>query len=150
LWKLSVSQVNAGKALMVNDKTKETMVKKCNPWFGFGFGQFMKISPYTQKAIIKHGVHRYEHAHNDYIEVLFDLGRVGVVLLIALFVDMVLLFKKAKKTPLLVASAAAILAYAVCALAIYTVHTATGGVFLAIYLGLFLAEALNTENLNGT
>lgn len=151
LWKLTATQALTGNAVMEYEqvdplthkkvRTNAVAVVKCNPLFGFGFQKFFTISPYTQIDVITHGnQHRYEHAHNDYVEALFDLGLIGFGLVIIVIGHMVILYRRAFKSKYLRLAAAGLIAYAVCALSIYTIHTAYNGFFLCVLIGLFYAE----------
>ncbi len=136
LWKLSVAQVNEGKAVMkLNESVKKIVT--CNPFLGFGFGEFFQVSPYTQeKIIMANGSHRYEHAHNDYVEIFFDLGRIGFGLFIFSLFSFVRRLRMViwdKELNLLVSM---LIAVAFCALSIYTVHTSYNGFLIAILIGL--------------
>lgn len=53
-------------------------------WLGHGIGSF--LGSYPSFASIDTMVSRTDHAHNDFIEWVFELGLVGAVLLVALVV----------------------------------------------------------------
>lgn len=141
LWKLTTEQTLNGRAVMQINENVQKIVT-CNKWFGYGFSKFFTISPYTQKDIIIPGLkHRYEHAHNDYVECLFDLGIIGCILLFWVFYDLIKRYIAQKtKSISLELSTCGLIAYSVCALSIYTVHTAYNGMFLCVLLGIFFAE----------
>lgn len=129
-------------------KFKKILVK-CNPWFGYGLGNFIRISPHGQRHIINTGIneygHRYEHVHNDFIEVFWEMGILGALSLLFVITDLIWKFIKTKKTKLLLISASCIVAHSVCALGIYTVHTAVSGLMLIISLGIFYGECFRGE-----
>ena len=143
LVKHTISQVNAGKAIMKKDNL--TKVVMCNPWFGFGLGNFIRISPYTQDVFLYKPIpgikqHVYSHAHNDYAEGFFELGRIGIVLILLLIGDFFYRFIKSRKTILLYLYFSCVLAHMISALGVFTIHTATSGMMLVLFLGLFEGE----------
>ena len=145
-----VKEVTTGRATMrrVNGQVEQRQEITANPLFGFGLGNFMRISPLTQwqfldKSIKKgdgNPIHRYEHAHNDYVEYFYETGWVGLVVLCWVLVDFAWRFIKANKTKLLVTSFLAVVAQLVCAMGIYTVQTILSATLLVIFLGIFYSE----------
>lgn len=137
LWKLSISQVWQEKAVMKISPTVNKIIT-CNRWFGYGFGKFFQISPYTQEKVIQNnskGQHRYEHAHNDYVELFFDCGIVGIFFFILVLLELFLKFSRSSGCHVNMLGSC-LVAYAVCALSIYTVHTAFNGFLFCILIGL--------------
>lgn len=142
LWKLTISQVIKGKAEM-KVQQNITQIKTCNPLFGYGLGSFFQISPYTQEGIIlknSGGMHRYEHAHNDYIEILFDFGIVGIVLFIYCIFDLVKVLREVMWDEELNIFVSMVVCIGVCALSIYTIHTAYNGMLISVILGLLYGK----------
>jgi O-antigen ligase len=147
IWKLSIHQVMNEKAVLdLNSQVKEII--PCNKWFGFGFGRFFGISPYTQNKVIasnSKGTHRYEHAHNDYVELFFDTGIIGISLFIFIIIGFLVNLSKFDNFRIRLIGSC-ILAFAVCAMSIYTVHTACNGFLFCVLLGLIYAE-FNYKNI---
>ena len=151
VWYHSIKSVEKGKIEMVinnNDGTSVTNYVTCNPWTGFGFGNFMRISPYSQSAYllsdnnVRYSTHVYEHAHNDYVEVYFDTGRVGFLLMSFLIWNFFCIYRETRiKTLRFKACFCAIVAHLISALGIYTVHTAVSGMMLAVLYGLYIGES---------
>src|SRR3990167_211687 len=119
---------------------------KCHPFFGFGFGNFIRISPHTQKPYLvipgekeKHH-HVYEHAHNDIVEWVFETGYVGAAALFLAFIEFIWAFVVANKTKILMMAFFCIFSHFITSLGVYAVHTAVSGIFLIIWLGLFWGE----------
>ncbi len=136
LWKETIKAVNIGDLyLNVNNMNRHI---NCNPWFGYGLGSFLMYSPFSQTYMVHN--HLYEHAHNDYIQAFFELGRIGFVLLLIILADLLIKFIKAKKTWLLILVSACLLSHFINALNIYTVQTAVSGFLLILFLGLFYGE----------
>ena len=142
--KHSMIDLNNGKAVMTRKLVDGRVVKQevtCTPLLGFGFSNFMQISPYTQREYLDlHGVHVYSHAHNDYIEIVYELGSLGAVALLLLLSNFLYNFIKARKTKILLVSSGCILAQMICALGVFTVHTALSGFLLVLMYGIFKGE----------
>jgi len=123
-------------------------IVKTNKWFGYGLGNFMRITPYSQYAFLEktrtnmglNPQHRYEHVHNDYVEVFFEMGRLGFISLMMIILNMFYRVYRAKKTILFKISFCCVLAQMIAALGIYTVHTAVSGMLLIIFYGILEGE----------
>lgn len=110
-------------------------------WLGYGLGNFTRISPFAQNTYRdKSTKHFYEHMHNDLLEVWFEMGRTGFIIIIICILNIIVLFFRSKKSPILIASFGSFLAHLVTSFGIYTVHTAVSGMMLVITLGLFFGE----------
>jgi hypothetical protein len=153
LIKHSVNEIMTGKALMKQDMTeldgkKITKFTEITTNFmqGYGLGNFIRVSPYTQwkfMDIYKEGgnpQHRYEHMHNDYFEIFYETGLAGFVSMLFLLWNFFLEFIKSNKTKLMIISFCCILAQMVSALGIYTVYTAVSGVLFIVLYGIFKGE----------
>lgn len=124
--------------LPIKHQTRQEI--KANSWLGFGLGNFMRFSPASQNRYLYKVHHRYEHAHNDLVEVFFEMGMLGFLAVVFIIVDLVVKFIRTKKTLILKISGLAILAQVITSLGIYTVHTAVSGMILVVFLGLFYGE----------
>src|SRR3990167_1140663 len=152
----SIRDVERGYAEMNADGHK--MKIKCNRWLGFGLGNFIRISPYTQAEFIQKNVdrvgggeypqHVYEHVHNDAVEVWYELGRLGFIAVLALVASFIQGFIASPKTPLLIMSFCAVISHLVSSLGIYTVQTAISGMILMIFYAVYVGE-YNDINLKG-
>ena len=139
--------------------TKENVIEiqRTSPWLGFRLANFSRLSPYSQKEylyekceydgtsitnadVCEYNKHVYMHAHNDYLEVLFELGRIGFISLLLIILHFIYCYIISKKTKILRISFYSILAQMICSLAVFTVHTAIGGMLLIINLGVFFGE----------
>jgi len=119
----------------------------CNPLLGYGLGNFMKISPFTQSNLIHHTFqHRYFHAHNDFIETFFELGYTGALVILLFLGSIIRRFFMARRTKILIVSFCAIAVHGINALGIFTVHTAVSGMLLVLFLGLFFGELREQEH----
>lgn len=159
LFKQTISSVAAGKIFIerVDNSTGENVktVITCNPWLGFGLGNFIRVSPNAQisffrklngdKPVASIPQHRYEHAHNDYAEVFFELGKLGFISLMLIVFDFFFKFFAARKTEILIVLFCCIIGQMICAFGVYTVHTAVSAMLLIVFYGLFLGEVRNGE-----
>lgn len=155
VWKLVLQQSIDGHVVQ-NVNYNVNHIVTTNPLYGYGFGSFFFVQPLSQYKILCKTIERpqdfetcsfvgkFEHAHNDYLEVFFDLGYIGLALFMLIIWEMVQCFRHClNKTNILRISVAGIIAYAVCALSIYTVHTAYSAFLLCIFIGLFYGEVKN-------
>lgn len=149
LWTHIVHSVETGQ--IRPRKGNVIQIVESNKWLGFGNGSFMMLSPYAQKDIKiaqfldvsgekKEFSHVYEHAHNDYFETYFDLGRIGLILLIMFILDLFNKFIRSKKTKILLISFGCLVSFMICVTFIYGTQTALSGSLLTIFLGIFLGE----------
>jgi len=154
----TIADVEKGWVIMRGDGKRQDgyIVKKvtCNRWFGYGIGNFIRISPWTQSGYIsnmtttnKHLHHRYSHAHNDIIEVFFEFGRTGFFIIMLLILDFLYGFIRSRKTKILNVTFCCVLAHLICAQGIFTVHTAVSAMILIVMFGLYLGEykEINSE-----
>lgn len=117
----------------------QIQILHCNPWFGYGLGNFTRFSPLSQKAYIRN-FYAYEHAHNDYLEAFFEMGWLGLFAILAIIIDIIVKFIRTKRSKLLIVTFTALVIFGVNALGIYTVQTAVSGMILMILLGVFYGE----------
>lgn len=139
LVKLSVKQVKEGKLIMKRNNVEKIVT--AHPLFGYGLGNFKRYSPLTQHVFLTPGnSHHYGRAHNDYIEVLFEMGYLGFISIIACMINFFIKFFKANKTKLLWISFSGLFAFSISACGIFTLHTAMAGIIFVILLGVFEGE----------
>lgn len=155
LWKLTIKQANQGKAVaQLNEHTKK--IYTFSPWFGAGLGKFFEISPMTQGVLWQScSSARYEHAHNDPVEALFEFGRIGLALLVLCVGGIVGDFIRCLHllhpgTEKLILSFSSLITLAVCSLGVYIVHAPVSLFVLALMLGLFYAEVSNAKQSTGS
>lgn len=151
IWELSVTQLFQGKAVMeVSEGVKHIVT--CNPLTGFGLGGFIMVSPATQRETLRQipgydvkNHHRYEHAHNDFIEWLFEGGILGTILGLMCAASVLATFFGSPKTPMVLATFGSILAVAISSLGTYVIHAPVSYFMLCLMLGLFYAEVKNAR-----
>ena len=158
LIKHSIHEVFTGIALAKYDNGRLQPIQT-RKFEGFGLGNFIAISPHTQWRFMdvhplykgdsgNNPQHRYEHMHNDYMEIFYEMGVVGFIFTIGLVLSFFWEFIKSKKSLILVISFCCILAQMVTALGIYTIYTAISGMLLIIFYGIFSAEIREQIELN--
>lgn len=138
VWKTSVKSVLKGSI-----KIGEREIK-CSPLFGYGFGNFPAIMPGYISQKFNTPAAKYNHAHNDTIEVLFDLGIVGFLLLLALLVSVLKRFIRTIKSKEFMIVSLCLLSYFLCSNAYFVSHMPATGMLLVIFYGLF--ESIGREN----
>ncbi len=139
LWKLSITQVIEGQA--IEDFGNRKQVVRCNPFFGFGLGNFFTISPYTQMSFLpKNTGHVYEHAHNDLVEAFYELGYLGFILVLLCISSVVSLFIASVKSSGVISTFSCLVAQSVASFSIYIFHAPVSLFMFFLILGLFYAE----------
>ena len=142
VWKHSIKSVLKGKI-----ETTRGMFK-CNPLFGYGFGNFLTIFPYVpEQGGFNAADEKFNHAHNDYIEHgMFEMGIIGIIVLLSLVLTIIVGFIRSKKDPELVVYFSSIFAYMICAGGYFVSQMAVPGFYLAVIYGMY--EGVRGE-LNG-
>ena len=113
----------------------------CNPLFGFGFGRFLSIFPYVPQQVgFNYANEKFTHAHNDYVELIFELGMTGLLFLLLLISNFIESFVKIGKDKELVLYFSVIAAYLLNASGNFLSHIAVSGAILMIYYGLYEAR----------
>jgi O-antigen ligase len=108
-------------------------------WFiGHGVNSF-------QVAGVKLGSVSVIEAHNDYLQILFEYGLIGLVLFLGFIVSIYIKFFKSRKTDLQLILICGITAYLVSAISIFPMHLAQ----LSIYAITFLVILEDTYNGEG-
>lgn len=117
---------------------------KCNPWMGYGFGNFRCIFPfipYDSKYYFNCVDEKYVHAHNDFMETfVFELGYCGIVIGILLIENFVYGFIRSKKNRELVMSFCCVTAFLLNATGNFISQMAISGMLLIIFYGLYEGE----------
>lgn len=146
IWKLTFDQVGSGKAVMDAGGGLNHIVT-CNPLTGFGLGSFLMISPLTQWVMLDKNIkkesrpqHRYEHAHNDLIEYIFEFGIIGIPILLLIIGDILFKFITTLKTNMLIMVFSSLIAQIVCSFGVYVIHAPVSFFMLCLTIGLFYAE----------
>ena len=141
VWKHAFNSVASGQILL--QKQNSNIVVKTNPFLGYGFGNFLRLFPYVpQDATSQRKFNcideKFTHAHNDYVEtIVFELGYIGIVAFILLFVNFIVNFIKTKKNKKLILYFSCIVAYLLNASGYFISHIAVSGTLLIIFYGLY-------------
>ena len=129
--------------LPIKFKDKIKLVK-WNPFFGAGLGSFKRLSPHNQSLWIDRPnarvSHRYMKAHNDYLQIFFENGWLGITTVCMFLLIGLYRYIQAKKTKMLMIVSSCLVVQLISSLGIFTVHTATSGMLLVIFTGLFIGE----------
>jgi O-antigen ligase len=145
-WKVAVRSVLKGNITIWQklDKPETLRVLNCNPLFGYGFGNFAMVFPHYPPNPGFNTGEKFSHAHNDYIEALFDLGIIGVVFLLLLLGSLLQRFRRVVKNKEFVVISLCLLGYLLGAFVYFSSHMPVSGMLLMIFYGLF--ESIRREN----
>lgn len=152
LWKQTIEQLSVGKVNMDMGKGVHH-IQVFSPWTGAGIGNFMTLSPLSQgerlfgKGWQYDNTPRWEHAHNDLVEYIFDFGWLGIPLLAWLLFDIISKFIAAVKTNMLVVTFSSLIAQAVTSMGVYIIHAPVSYFMLCLTLGIFYAECNRSRKL---
>jgi O-antigen ligase len=145
VWSYALTSVAKGNITLGN--AEKTITVKCNPAFGFGFGRFLSLFPYVpQRPHFNYSNEKFTHAHNDYVEFIFELGYIGLILLILLIGSIIYSFIKSKKDIELVLYFSVLIAYMLNAFGNFLSQISVSGAILIVYLGMYLGKR---RELNG-
>lgn len=149
LWNLTINQLVNGKLHQENeDNLNLHRDISCNPFFGFGIGNFFVFSPMAQYPLWPRGTHacRWEHAHNDLVEALFEFGYCGLLLILLciskVIADFINCINKTKK---LIITFCGLICLSVCSMGVYVFHAPVSLFLFCLNLGLFYAEVANAK-----
>ena len=147
-FRRAIKSVVEGKIHLTNDFYAEPSVRKvvtCNPLLGYGFSKFSSIFPHYKpvgkEKYTFNGVHvRYFHLHNDFLEMFFELGYIGLGLFLFIFGNFLLSVWKNRYNNEALLYASCVIAYCVSALGIFPTHTAISSMWLVIFMGMFYSS----------
>lgn len=155
LWKLTFDQSYSGKLVQIGTKEIDPHLHRqyiANPNFGFGLAKFFEISPLSQSGIfdpeyikISGITHLYEHAHNDGLEALFELGRIGFILILLAIGSIIIAFVNTyhalwPNVNNLVITFSTLIALSISSLSVYVFHAPVSLFMFFVILGLFYRE----------
>jgi hypothetical protein len=138
LWNVSTRSILKG-----NIQLGERNIK-CSPWIGYGLGSFPLLIPNYSSQKFNPSNSKYNHAHNDPIEVLFDLGILGFIFLGLLLLSVWRRFVISVDSVELSVLGLCLLSYFLCSLSYFASHMPATGMLLVVIYGLF--EAVRREN----
>lgn len=106
---------------------------------GYGFGNFQAIFPYVPQKDRNFNYidEKFTHAHNDYVEIFFELGWAGLISVILLSGSVIYEFIKSKKTIEIVAYASSVMAYGLNAVGNFVSQIAVSGLLIILFYGMF-------------
>lgn len=146
ICKLSIKQVVSGKAVMeISEKVKHIVA--CNPLTGFGLGSFLMISPSTQGPVLDRSnpniyknTHRFEHAHNDFVEWFFEGGWIGIAIVLVIAVHILYTFLFSEMTNGIKLTFISLISQLILSSGTYVIHAPVSYFMLCLTLGLFYWE----------
>lgn len=148
VWKYAALDTLKGKCEI--EKFGNKIAIGCNPLFGFGFGNFQLVFPFRPPPPREGYFNTYDehftHAHNDYVEVFFEMGKLGIFSLGFLLLMFIYNFYKSKKSKLLILYFSSIIVWLLNASGNFLSQLAVSGMFLIIFYGLYESER---KKLNG-
>lgn len=138
VWKYAIKTSLAGKVQILHHGIEKEIIT--NPLFGFGFGNFMRIFPHIPQrgeVFFNAPDEVFTHAHNDYVELFFEFGYLGAIILILFLGSLSYRFIKLKKTKEAVLYSSCILAYLLNSTGNFLSQIAVSGLLLMLYFGMF-------------
>lgn len=157
LWKLTLQQINSGKIEESDMNGKKSLVQ-ANPFFGFGLGNFLTYSPFSQYRIWglnntdiyrpghPEGIqHFYEHVHNDLLEALYEFGYIGFIIIILTIGSVVFTFVTSVKSVGVITTFSSLVAQSFTSFSVYVFHAPVSLFMFCLTLGLFYAEVSNGQ-----
>lgn len=137
VWQYALSSVKRG--IVPIEQLNQTRMISCNPIFGYGFGNFLAIFPFiAHQDRFNYANEKFTHAHNDYVEnFIFELGYIGIIVLLLMIINFILNFIKSKKDNELILYFSVMTAYLLNASGNFLSHNPVAGAFLIIYYGLY-------------
>lgn len=141
VWNHAKKVMAEGKIYPVKNGIKYEL--KTNPWWGYGLGNWKRIFPYLPEQVSWRGFHfnyrdeKFTHAHNDYIETYFDLGRIGLISLFLLISRFLFGFCVAIKDKELVLLFSCLVSYLLCATGNFISYIPISGMLLILCYGMY-------------
>ena len=137
------SQVDTAYGRFIIWRASLGLVKRY-PIFGSGLGTFVSVFPVVQTEFLTKYI--YDHAHNDYIEFVVELGLVGLIVLIWILVSFVrktATLLRADSTPyargLTAGIAASILAILLHSFTDFGLHMPANGLVFTVLIGILFS-----------
>ncbi len=135
-WSYAAKSVLKGRIDIVRNNSSVTL--RCNPLFGFGFGNFLTTFPFVPKhGTFNYSNEKFTHAHNDLVEILFENGLVGFILLLLLILSVILGFKKSRKNIELTTYFSCVTIYVLNMCGNFISQIALLGLYLSIIYGMY-------------
>lgn len=142
VWKYTIEHTHKG-SIDIEYKGRLLTVK-CNPFLGYGLGNFLTIFPrvpQTPQQSFNYATEKFTHAHNDLAEVFFEFGYAGILIWLGIIFFFIRSFIKAKnKTKELCCYFFCIVAYLLNSLGNFISHIAVSGMLLSVFYGLYRGE----------
>ena len=135
--RVAVESVNNGEIVVERDNVSYRI--RCNPWFGFGLGNFLRIFPFypDKTGHFNSSTNKYVHLHNDIGETIFELGRVGAISLFLLIGNFFVNVYKSRRCKEAMLYASCIIGYFVCSLGVFASYISVSVMWLILFYGMF-------------
>ena len=65
--------------MTIADGRQVNIVTQPRPWKGYGLGNFEKLAMYHHIGWNSHAGQRHREAHNEYLQVIFEMGLIGFI-----------------------------------------------------------------------
>ena len=139
VWKHAIKATTEGKVRIIkNGRGLEVLT---NPLYGYGFGNFEKVFPYVPEKLTGHKFNfadeKFTHAHNDFVELYFEMGHLGFGVFLLLLFGVMIDFIRARKTEEVILYSSCLLAYLLNMQGNFLSHLACSGMLLILYFGMF-------------
>ena len=137
VWNYAIKSV-VNKNINIEMGNRKLQVK-CNPLFGYGFGNFLTIFPFVPQGSNQFNCvnEKFTHAHNDYIEGFFELGYIGIASIFILIGNIVYKFIRFVNDKELTLYFTCILAYLLNATGNFISQIAISGMLIILFYGMF-------------
>jgi len=141
VWRYAAIATVEGKIDLENNGQKLQL--KTNPIWGYGLGNFLRIFPFVPQT--QNGVgngfnfvnEKFEHAHNDYVEIFFEFGYLGLALISLFFLSFIWSFNKLNKSNEIALYFSCLIAYFLNASGNFLTHLGMSGLLLIIFYGMY-------------
>ena len=119
----------------------EPMMIVTKPYLGFGLGNFLRLFPYTPGyGKFNYTNEKFTHAHNDLIEMTFELGILGLITFLIFLGNLIYRIVKSDKTKELYLYLACLIAYFINAQGHFVSQVAITASLMILFYGLLEGE----------
>ena len=139
VWRHTFESINCG-SITTKRSPNNYRQYMTSPFVGLGFGSFLTIFPFVPQNIAINFntiTEKFTHAHNDYLEFFFELGYVGLGLILAMMAFFILSFIRANKTIELVTYFSCVIAYLLNSIGNFLSQNAVSVMLLMVFYGLY-------------
>jgi len=140
VWRYGIKSTIKGRIIL--EKDNKMIQLGANPVFGYGFGSWLRFFPYVPQQndppfSFNYADEKFTHAHNDFVELFFELGYLGLISMFLLMGDFIKKFIKAHKDKEMVLYFSCLIAYLLNSMGNFLSQLAVSGMFLIIFYGFY-------------